>query len=221
MRAMVRAALAACLISVVILAPVAALAADTGGPAFPSMEDLQAPPAKHNRTAFYVGLTAGGDVAQFEADTYKFSDTAWLAGGFVGFNVRLPSSPFVVGMEGDYLWTDIKASPGSIVVATTHYLASVRARAGVGVGPALLYVTGGPAFTENKFSTSATDRQFAIGAALGAGAEAEITKALFLRLEAIHYVFPDNDSTSCGSSCLYTSKDQQTTVRFGVGFKLN
>jgi opacity protein-like surface antigen len=222
MRAMIHAAIAACLLLIACPAD----AADPGPwspPApFPSMEDIKAPPAVHNRSAFYVGAVAGLDVAQIEAATFKFSDAAWLAGGFVGFNVRFPASPFLIGVEGDYVFTDVKASPGMLVVATTHYLASVRARAGVGVGPALLYVTAGPAFTENKLVIpGATDKTFQIGAALGAGVEAELTKALFVRLEAIHYMFPDNDSTNCGPSCLYTSKDQQTTVRAAVGFKLN
>ena len=223
MRATFRAAVAACLLIGLIAIPVVALAADTGGPvASRIFDDIQAPPAVHNRSAFYVGVVGGMDVAQIEAATFKFSDSSWLAGGFMGLNVRLPSSPFVIGLEGDYVFTDIKASPGLLVVATTSYLASVRARAGVAVGPAFLYVTGGPAFTENKLAVpGSTDKTFLIGAALGAGVEAEVTKALFLRLEAIHYAFPDNDSTSCGPSCLYTSKDQQTTVRAAVGFKLN
>lgn len=216
MRAMIRAAVAACLLLVAWPAD----AADKNGPS-QLFDDIQAPPAIHNRTAFYVGAVAGLDVAQFEVEGFKFSDAAWLAGGFTGINIRLPSSPFVIGIEGDYLFTDIKATPGAVVVATTHYLASVRARAGVGMGPALLYVTAGPAFTDRKFTTAVTDKDFSVGAAMGGGVEAEVTKALFLRLEAVHYAFPDNDSTSCGASCLYTSKAQETTVRVGVGFKLN
>jgi outer membrane immunogenic protein len=223
MRATFRAAVAACLIFLALVVVVGvAQAADPVFPSLPSTADLQAPPAVHNRTAFYVGLAGGMNVAQLEADAFKFSDTAWLGGGFAGMNVRFPMSPFLVGIEGDYMLTDVKASPGAIVVGTTHYLASVRGRAGVAIGPAFLYVTGGPAFTENKLTVlGTTDKNFMIGGAFGAGAEAELTKALFVRLEAIHYIFPDNDSTSCGVACLYTSKDQQTTVRAAVGFKLN
>lgn len=221
MRAMIRAAVAACLLLIGLAVPVKA--ADTGGPVTSRIfDDIPAPPATHNRTAFYVGVVGGLDVAQLEAAGFQFADASWLAGGMAGINVRLSSSPFLIGLEGDYLLTDIKATPGVVVVGTTHYLASVRARAGVGIGPAFLYITGGPAFTENKFAVpGTTDKTFEIGAALGAGVEAELTKALFVRLEAIHYAFPDNNATSCGPSCLYTSKDQQTTVRVGLGFKLN
>jgi outer membrane immunogenic protein len=219
MRATFRAAVAACLLIFCFLAVGVALAADTGGP-IPTLDDLQAPPAVHNRTAAYVGLTAGANIAQFEADGFKFADTAWMVGGFAGFNVRLPRSPFVVGLEADYIFTDVSAGQSSFVVAREHYLASARARLGVGVGPALLYVTGGPAFTESKITTAVTDKNFMIGAALGAGVEAELTKTMFLRLEAIHYIFPDQD-TSCGLACTFQSKDQQSTVRMGVGFKLN
>jgi outer membrane immunogenic protein len=223
MRATFRAAVAACLLISLIAVPIVALAADPGPYSpLPSLEDIKAPPAVHNRSGFYVGILAGGDIAQLETAGLKFSDTAWAAGGMAGLNVRLPASPFVIGLEGDYLFTDVRASPGLLVVSTTHYLASVRTRAGVAIGPAFLYLTGGVAFTQNKLAVpGATDNSTLIGAAYGAGAEAELTKALFLRLEAIHYAFPDNDSTSCGVACLYTSKDQQTTVRGAIGFKLN
>ncbi len=199
-----------------------ALGADTGGPI--KLDDLQAPPAKHNRSALYIGAVAGLTTAQLQAEPFEFADTSWLAGGFAGINIRVPDSPFVVGIEGDYLLTDVHGSAGNGVVtvtASTNYLASVRARAGVGIGPALLYVTGGPAFTESKVAAGGpTDKETLVGAALGMGAEAELTKVLFLRLEAMHYVFPDQD-LSCGLACLAESKDQQTTVRLGLGFKLN
>ncbi len=216
MRATLRAAVAACLLIFCFLAVGPAVAADTGGP-IPTLDDLQAPPAYHNRSAVYLGVVGGTNVAQFQADTFKFSDTAWMVGGFAGFNVRLPKSPFVIGLEGDYIYTDVSAGAGIVTIATTHYLASLRARAGVGVGPAMLYLTGGPAITT---SNVLGEKDFRLGMAFGAGVETEVTKAMFLRLEAIHYAFPDKD-VSCGIACTFESKDQQTTVRFGIGFKLN
>lgn len=216
MRAMLGAAVAACL----MLLPVYAGAADKSGPD-KFLEEVQAPPARHNRTGFYAGALAGWGVADFQADTFQFSDAAPLAGAFAGINIRLPSSPLVVGLEGDYVWTDISATPGAIVIAKTSYLASIRARAGLAIGPALLYITGGPAFTEADVDAGGiVSKETLVGAALGGGVEAELTKVLFVRLEAIHYVFPDKD-LSCGVGCAFESQNQHTTARFAVGFKLN
>lgn len=217
MRAMLRAAVAACLL---VSACVPALAADKSGPER-FLDDVQAPPAKHNRTAFYVGAVAGWGVANMEADTFQFSDATWLAGGFTGINIRIPSSPIVIGLEGDYVFTDIEATPGAVVVSRTKYLASVRARAGIAAGPAFFYLTGGPAFTEAKVDVGATgNSETLIGAALGGGVEAELTKVAFVRLEALHYIFPDKD-LSCGVGCAFESRNQNTTARFAIGFKLN
>lgn len=218
MRALLGAALAACL-TIVMTACNPVFAADKSGPE-KFLEDVQAPPAKWNRTAFYLGAVGGWGVADMQADTFQFSDAAPLAGGFAGVNIRLPSSPLVLGLEADWVWTDIQATPGAIVISKTSWLASVRPRLGLAVGPALFYATGGVAFTESKVTTEVTAKETMIGGVFGAGVEAELTKALFLRIEALHYVFPDKDM-SCGAECIFESKNQHTTARVGLGFKLN
>ena len=149
-----------------------------------------------------------------------------LPGGiFAGFNVRLGDA--VVGLEADYLLTDIQGSTTDgvvVVTAKTKYLASVRGRVGMPIGPALLYATAGPAFTEHKVAVAgpveSLSSELLIGGVFGGGIEASLTKTLFVRVEGLHYIFPDKD-VACGPSCFFESKDQQTTVRLGVGFKLN
>jgi len=225
MRAMLRAAIAACLMLVgavvadIALAEPRAVAADKGGPVWTWVDDVQAPIAKHNRSAFYVVGLAGLTVADHNIEGFNMADRSWLAGGAIGGNVRFPSSGVVIGLEADYVFTDISADALSIVVSRTKWLASVRARSGLAFGPALLYVTAGPAFTETDIVGPGVDAdKLALGGVGGVGIELELTKAAFVRLEALHYIFPDKE-LSCGASCIFESKNQTTTARVGLGFK--
>lgn len=187
----------------------------------------QAEPPSHpdrswHRTGFYVGVAGGYDIAQMQAETFKFADASLMGGGLVGVQVRLPD--IVVGIEADYMFVDVKASLGGgspTLTASASFLASVRARVGVPVGPALFYITGGPAFTENKLAVAGSaDKEFLTGGVVGGGVEAELTRTLFVRLEGLHYMFPDKDVTLTPVG-LFESQNQQTTVRLGVGFRLN
>ena len=217
MRVLLSAALAACLMTFAT-------------PAGASDPSFLAPPkatdgVPWNRTGAYVGLTAGLGVAALQAEDFKFADQSYLGGIFAGFNVRLGDA--VVGLEADYLLTDIQGSTTDgvvVVTAKTKYLASVRGRVGMPIGPALLYATAGPAFTEHKVAVAGPVESFSsellVGGVFGGGIEASLTKTLFVRLEGLHYIFPDKD-VACGPSCFFESKDQQTTVRVGLGFKLN
>jgi len=177
-----------------------------------------------NRSGPYIGLVGGYNAAEMKAEDFKFSDGKLFAGGLAGFNQRLPNA--VIGVEADYLFIDVKASrteESVTVTATSNYLASVRARVGVPLGPMLLFVTAGPAFTNQKlFATDGEEqaggeKKMLVGAALGGGVEAELTKALFVRVEGLHYIFPDK-SVPLGEDTVRTS-NQQTLFRAALGFK--
>jgi hypothetical protein len=57
-----------------------------------------------------------------------------------------------------------------------------------------------------------------LGLAVGGGAEIELIRSFALRLEALHYIFPEDGAPLSG---LLDSENQHTTVRAGVIFKLN
>jgi outer membrane immunogenic protein len=224
MRRLIGAVVTAALFILLVTLPVAA--ADKGGYLTPPRVEEPPPGPLWNRTGAYVGLVGGYNSAQLQAEDFKFGETAALGGAMAGFNVRLDG--VVLGLEGDYLLTNIKGSVTdgvATVQADTRFLASLRARAGLPVGPALLYATAGAALTEHKVTASdgmggtSVSKDLLVGLVVGAGIEAELTRTLFVRLEGLHYIFPDK-SLPIGSS-FFESKDQQTTVRFGIGFKLN
>lgn len=211
------------LLALLISSPV--LAADKGGPvAQPAPVEVQY--SNWNRSAFYVGLGAGYTISQMQADDFKFSNAGLQGGLFGGYNYNMGNG-VTLGVEADYYLGSLKgetSTGGYTLTASNHFLASVRGRAGLNAGPMLLYVTAGPAFTERKaaiqtgpFVSDWKDLQ--MGAAFGGGIDAEITRTLFLRLEAIHYIFPDKSVD--GAAGFFKASDQQTSVRVGIGFKLN
>jgi len=180
-----------------------------------------------NRTGPYVGVLAGYDLVQLEAQGIgKSASTIPFGGAFGGLNIR--QGDLVYGLEGDFLLTDIKgtsSASGVTVSASSHYLASVRGRVGLPAGPALLFATAGVAFTDHSLSATAgpfsnTDKgTMDVGAAFGGGVDMELTRAVFVRLDAIHYWFPDN-SMPLGFDQV-KSANQETLIRVGLGIKLN
>jgi outer membrane immunogenic protein len=107
-------------------------------------------------------------------DTYSFSShtdtirenraTHGLGGGVrIGFNHQL--GDFVVGAEADAAILDLNGEVSVTQPAATYQLRShasnietVRARAGIAFGPALLFATGGAAFSNLSHTIRATDR---------------------------------------------------------------
>jgi outer membrane immunogenic protein len=176
-----------------------------------------------NRTGLYVGLIGAYDVSVLEVDGIDFGSGKLMAGAVAGFNWRLPNTNFVLGIEGDWIFTGVSASSSTEEVslkASTDHLLTLRARAGVALGPALLYLTGGPAWKNAKFTDlveDATDRTWQLGWAFGGGAEVELTRAFAVRIEALHYVFPEDGAPLS----FLDSEDQRTAVRAGFVFKLN
>ena len=72
-------------------------------------------------------------------------------GGYLGCNYQM--SQFVIGLEGDGEWADLKGSanfvtpaPPDFYTTTIRWQASARGRLGYAFDRALLYVTGGAAF---------------------------------------------------------------------------
>jgi outer membrane immunogenic protein len=97
--------------------------------------------------------TAGGTITFDEDDGDGF-----VGGGQIGYNYQIGS--FVVGLEADLQWADLGGSngtatadfplPAGFVTAGTaggiDWFGTVRARAGVAFGQALIYATGGFAY---------------------------------------------------------------------------
>lgn len=218
----------AALAALLTVACTPALAADKGGPnplLPPLFDSTDLTAERPHRTGLYVGILAGYDTAELKAEDFRFSDQQPFVGGFVGINARIADG-LVLGIEGDYVFTDFSASQdvggGWTARVGTDYLASIRGRAGLPIGIALLYVTGGVAFTEAKASASNDPLKFSdsatlIGGVIGGGIEVEMSRTAFVRLEGLHYWFPDGKLSDQGNSI--DAEMDQTAIRLGLGFK--
>lgn len=174
-----------------------------------------------NRTGMYVGLLGAYDMTVLEAEGVDLANGKLMGGAMVGWNFRVAPS-FVVGIEADWMFTGISASKSDdevLLKATTDHLVSLRARAGIPIGPALLFVSAGPAWQQTKLTVGeVSDRTWQLGGAFGGGAEVELSRAFAIRLEALHYIFPADGAPL---SDFLDSENQHTTIRAGAIFKLN
>jgi outer membrane immunogenic protein len=117
------------------------------------------PPPIWSWSGFYIGIQGGGATSGTSIHNYGVPAPqdvlgldGWLFGGTIGWNWQ--SGIWVVGLEGDWSWTDIKGrqfSPNPAFTSGTQVnsLATVRARAGIAsLGSTLFYLTGGVAWAQ-------------------------------------------------------------------------
>lgn len=175
------------------------------------------------RTGPYIGLIGGYDVAEMQTEGFTLADGKLLAGVYGGVNFRL-APDLLAGIEADYLLTNVKGSQTVdevSVTASSTYLASIRARLGMPIGPALPFVTAGAAFTNHRFkmvdgeSVDVAKDNLVVGVVFGAGVDLQLSNTVIARLDVMHYMFPDEGFG------LFKSEDQQTVGRVGVSFMLN
>ena len=154
----------------------------------------KAPPlmvAAYDWSGFYIGANGGYGTARktwdfitpggaFVATEGSHDSDGATAGGQIGY--RWQSGQIVYGIEAQGNWADLRGSNVSVFSPTFTNTSRLRAfglftgQIGYAFNNALLYVKGGAAVTDNRYSTtngilaaSATDTRF--GAAVGAGLE--------------------------------------------------
>jgi outer membrane immunogenic protein len=139
-------------------ATVPALAADLPARTYTKAPAYAAP--LYNWTGFYIGGHVGG---AFNGDqniagltTGNNNDGRFLGGVQAGYDYQFAPN-WVLGIEGQYSWlgsnnNGIVFPGGFIYTNNQRALASVTGRVGYTWGPALLYVKGGYAFSDNNES---------------------------------------------------------------------
>jgi outer membrane immunogenic protein len=209
--------LAFALASATVLISVPALAADLGRPVYKAPAYVAPPVTYWN--GFYIGGQVGGEFGSVNQREFvtgggpatgfsqSWSPGGVVGGGHVGYNFQ--TGALVLGVEGDFEGSGVtgnapglagSAGGGGLGVGTafdSRWDASLRGRLGYAAGNALLYVTGGGAWTDVR------TRYFVPGAAslpgdtftgtlsgwtVGAGAEWMFAPAWSARLE---YRFTD------------------------------
>jgi outer membrane immunogenic protein len=174
-------------------------------------------------TGVYAGLHAGGGWGRISGSNLEANLTprGALGGGHAGYNFQTGS--LVFGVEGDLSAANLDGSRTDgldRIDISSSYLASLRARLGLSTGPALLYVTGGLAFTNWKLkATDGVDVLTASGRdtgwVVGGGAEFMFTPNWSARLEGLHHRFNLDHAGVFDASPRY----RVNTLRAGLSYK--
>lgn len=217
--------------TVFALLPFGAVAAD-----LPARNVAPAFVAAHSWSGLYVGLNGGAiysthDVNDFDywnsGATSSYSKVGALAGGAVGYNIQIDK--LVLGVEGDLSYVANNVNSSSIpdsrrIVNEMNWLGTVRARMGVSVDRALIYMTGGVAFAgvKNSYTDSLGDEEeleetwrkggTRTGFVAGAGVEYALNNNWTLKGEALYLGFPQKAATAPAVCC-----GGKTGFQYGFG----
>lgn len=173
----------------------------------------------------YIGLMAGYSIDKLSpaegGSSFDWAQSGALGGVFAGYGTVI--NGIYVGVEGDIALKDVKASVadgGYTVTSSTDWQGTVRARAGIPMGPALIYGTIGLAMERSKLSATAagSDSNMIYGIVAGGGIEANLTKTMFVRIEGRYTKFQDETFT-VGEGSAKVSHDGEAAVLGGVGFR--
>lgn len=179
----------------------------------------------------YFGLTGGGALADLKSAS-KSSDLVWS--GHAGYGLSFAG--LYVGAEVDGTWGGARSSydisPLYSSTVEVDWSATARARLGVTAGPALLYVTGGAAWSGRTLGIHTlgaqvtTGSERAMGTVIGAGIEMKVLPNVSARLEGLRYDFSSPSLTSfaqvpaaLGGSAM--KGGDETVIRAGITLRFN
>ena len=193
----------------------AASAADLPARAAPPVAPIIAAAPIFTWTGFYVGVNAGygwlnndriyDPIFGFTSDD---NNGGFVGGGQVGYNYQIGS--FVVGLEGDIQYADFGGDNDLFDRNSDDWFGTVRARAGVAFGQALIYATGGFAYGDN-----------ANGWTAGGGLEYAFTNSLSAKIEGL-YVNLDRDRDILSPTATGGGNNSEFgVVRAGLNFRFN
>jgi outer membrane immunogenic protein len=219
-------------------ATVPALAADLGARAPYTKAPVYAAPL-YNWTGFYFGGHLGG---AFSGDnniggltTGNNGNARFLGGLQAGADYQFNPN-WVIGAEVQYSWLannngSIIFPNGSAFTNNPRGLGSVTGRIGYTWGPALLYVKGGYAFSDNNNSlvnAAGTPLAFGLtgnqsnGYTVGAGLEYMFTQNWSAKLEYQYYNFGNSSFTTPAALVPFGSfRTDDHVVRAGLNYRFN
>jgi outer membrane immunogenic protein len=230
----------------VLAAP--AMAADLARPAPPPPAPYKAAPPVYfySWTGCYIGGHAGGlwarkawsdDDPRNLFGTFGQSDGTHSPSGFLG-GVQAGcdyqfAGGFVIGIAGDYAWTNAQASNASILFpgftnqSTVKSLASVTGRVGYAWDRFLGYVKGGGAWETDDYLntdgiTPGTASQGRSGWTVGIGGEYAFTNFLSGFAEYNYYDFGTRDALfgyTDGTTFTYAIKETKSVFKVGLNLR--
>ena len=210
------------------------LAADLDVP--PPVDNLR--PATYDWSGPYVGAFVEGitELGNYDAvcvpaacaGLREMNGFGVNGGGFVGWNYQVDD--FVMGVEGDWAFGGRVAKnhePAELTDLNFDNIATLRARMGWAMDNTLFYATGGVAFVDSTFSTtalaggSAEASSWLTGWVIGGGMEHAFSDRLSGRLEYTYMSLPDAEYllvNGANSADVTQSFDGIHTIRAGLSY---
>jgi outer membrane immunogenic protein len=210
-----------------------ALAADLARPLPPSVAYRPPVVPFYSWSGFYLGINGGGAFGNSNwtdpllGSTGNFHTSGGLIGGTVGANYQMGA--FVIGIEGDGDWTNLKGTETNICglpgcETKSDWLATVRGRAGYAWDRVLFYGTGGAAFANVQAGLSGGPFSSSTQAGWTAGAGIEYAFAPNWTAK-VEYLFVDLKSASCPVTTCggggTTVSFNENVIRGGINYKFS
>jgi outer membrane immunogenic protein len=193
-------------------------------------------PIAFSWTGFYAGLDAG----------YGWNDSRWqntgapvfanfntdgngfVGGAHVGFNWQM--NQFVVGVEGMLNYSDVRGNnlcsglAGTNCRTTQDWIGDINLRAGFAIDRALIYATGGIAFTDYNFNqTIAPTVSWGAGSrtgwTIGVGLDYAITNNWIAGLQYKYYDFGSSTSGSSPAGTTVRFRETESVVLARISYK--
>ena len=218
-------------------AAVPALAADLAArPVYTKAPPPMAP--IYNWTGFYIGGHLGGAFTSgdtFGGATLANNNNGQFLGGIQGGADYQFAPNWVVGAEAQYSWltsnTNAVAFPGGFAYTLNDRgLGSVTGRIGYTWGPALLYVKGGYAYSDNNESVTLAGAPAAVafsgdhrnGYTVGAGLEYMFTQNWSGKIEYQYYNFGSSSFTAPATLVPFGNfRTDDHVVKAGINYRFN
>jgi outer membrane immunogenic protein len=212
-----------------------ALAADLGPRGY-AREPIFAAPI-YNWTGFYLGGHLGGAFSTsntFNGLVLSDYEARFLGGVQVGADWQFATN-WVIGAEGQYSWlgkNSINAIfPGGFVYGNDQRgLGSITGRVGYAAGPALFYVKGGYAYSDNRETLTfagvpvafALDSNHTNGWTIGGGVEYMFAPNWAAKAEYQFYDFGDSRFIAPAALVPFGSFSNDVhTLKVGVNYRFN
>ena len=219
-------------------ATVPALAADLGARTY-----TKAPPAYapiYNWTGFYIGGHVGGAFDGnngFTGTTNSGNDGRVFGGLQAGADYQFAPN-WVMGLEGQYSWLGSNnntvaftgAGGGYVYTNNQRGLGSATARLGYTWGPAMIYVKGGYAYSDNRETlllggvpqAFAFDKNHRDGWTVGAGLEYMFAQNWSAKAEYQYYDFGNATFVNPAVLAPFGSfRNDEHTVKVGINYRFN
>lgn len=189
-------------------------------------------------TGFYVGGHLGGGFSQSSwsdpitgVGNGTFNNFGFLGGGQVGANVQF--NRLVLGLEGDFSWTSLKASRhdsiGETLSTTVPWTSTITGRVGAAFDRLLVYGKGGLALAQDRSSLTdlgghtATDNLMRKGWTIGGGLEYAFDDHWSAKLEYDYLAFGTQAMTFTTPMEIVRSNTSLNVqeVKAGVNFRFH